>query len=238
MSTDTTTPLQDARDRIDEIDRRFVELLAERYDVVDDICEMKEETGETVKDHDREAQLLDHVSTIAEENGLSPELVRRLYGEILDHSVARQRERRNEDAPDTGAASTHNGTAHNGTDASSAAQNGRSTNGRATPPPASTEPSNAVASANAGASVFMTALTVGLAEMDVNSSSTLHKMITMTEGRCPSARSVPVSPAEGPPQGRTAHRKTHALKHRIHKSRQFCDLRRAHTDRGLVGARN
>ena len=142
MSTDTTTPLQDARDRIDEIDRRFVELLAERYDVVDEICEMKEETGETVKDHDREAQLLDHVSTIAEENGLSAELVRRLYGEILDHSVARQRERRDKEPSDPNEGHSQNGTAHNGTDVAaetaSMSSNGTTTNGQAPPAPAST----------------------------------------------------------------------------------------------------
>ncbi len=96
MPTTTTTPLQEARDRIDEIDRRLVELLAERYAVVDDICEMKEQDGSSVKDPDREAELLDHVAAIAEENGVSPELVRRLYEEILSHSVERQRERRQE----------------------------------------------------------------------------------------------------------------------------------------------
>lgn len=94
MPTTTTTPLQEARDRIDEIDRRLVELLAERYAVVDDICEMKEESGDSVKDSDREAELLDHVSAIADEHGVSPALVRRLYKEILSHSVERQRERR------------------------------------------------------------------------------------------------------------------------------------------------
>lgn len=137
-STDTTTPLREARARIDEIDRRLVELLAERYDVVDEICEKKEETGDTVKDRDREAQLLDHVSAIAEENGLSAKLVRRLYGEILDHSVARQRERRGEPPSDTEQARSHNGTSHNGTDVADAAPsstNGTasSSNGRADP---------------------------------------------------------------------------------------------------------
>ncbi|MFB6247380.1 MAG: bifunctional 3-deoxy-7-phosphoheptulonate synthase/chorismate mutase [Salinibacter sp.] len=93
-TTSTTTPLQEARDRIDDIDRRFVELLAERYAVVDDIFELKEEEGDTIKDHDREAELLDHVAAVAEEKGLSPDLVRRLFGEILSHSVERQQERR------------------------------------------------------------------------------------------------------------------------------------------------
>ncbi len=94
MSTTATTPLEEARDRIDEIDRRFVELLAERYAVVDDICEMKEKDGDLVKDPDREAELLAHVSRIAEDNDLSPALVRRLYDEILSHSVDRQHEQR------------------------------------------------------------------------------------------------------------------------------------------------
>lgn len=94
MSTTTTTPLEDARDRIDEIDRRFVELLAERYAVVDEICDMKAEDGDDVKDPTREAELLDHVASIAEENGLAPEFVRGLYQKILSHSVERQERRR------------------------------------------------------------------------------------------------------------------------------------------------
>lgn len=140
MSTTTMTSIEDARDRIDDIDQRFVELLAERYAVVDKICRMKESTGETVKDHDREAQLLDHVSTIAEENDLAPELVRRLYDEILSHSVARQRERRGEEAPDDEGADT---SVHHGTDvaaeaplATNGATNG-TTNGHAAPSPTS-----------------------------------------------------------------------------------------------------
>lgn len=129
MSTTTTTPLEDARDRIDEIDRRFVELLAKRYAVVDELCELKAENGDTVKDSDREAELLDHVSTIAQENGITPELVRRLYDEILSHSVKRQREQR-ADVP-------------NDSSSGSATKEGKvpspgSTNGRAVPSPAST----------------------------------------------------------------------------------------------------
>lgn len=110
MPTTTTTPLQEARNRIDEIDRRFVELLAERYEVVDEICEMKEQDNDSVKDPDREAELLDHVSAIAEEHGVSPELVQRLYEEILSHSVERQRERRQkEQADDNQPAPSRNG---------------------------------------------------------------------------------------------------------------------------------
>lgn len=114
MSTTTSSPIEEARDRIDKIDRRFVELLAERYAVVDEICEMKAEDGDNVKDPDREAELLDHVAAIAEENDLSPQLVRRLYEKILSHSVRRQREQREHSeaekrmpSPSNGAASSN-----------------------------------------------------------------------------------------------------------------------------------
>jgi 3-deoxy-7-phosphoheptulonate synthase len=129
-TTSTTTPLQEARDRIDDIDRRFVELLAERYAVVDDICKLKEEEGNTIKDHDREAELLDHVAAVAEKEGLSPDLVRRLFGEILSHSVERQQERREEEPDDAGPSADD--TEPTPPDAPA------STNGHARPAPAST----------------------------------------------------------------------------------------------------
>lgn len=116
MSTTTTTSLDEARDRIDEIDRRFVELLAERYAVVDDICELKAEDGDNVKDPDREAELLDHVASIAEENDLSPDLVRRLYEKILSHSVRRQRKQRSAAAGEEEASVSANGVSTNGRD--------------------------------------------------------------------------------------------------------------------------
>ena len=96
MSTPPTT-LEEARDRIDDIDHRIVELLAERYAVVDDLCEMKAENGDTVKDEDREQELLDHVASIADAHDLSPALAQRLYEKILAHSVERQRQQRAED---------------------------------------------------------------------------------------------------------------------------------------------
>lgn len=132
MPTTTTTSIDDARDRIDEIDRRLIELLAERYAVVDDLCELKAENGDTVKDSDREEELLDHVSSVAEAHDLSSDLARRLYDEILAHSVRRQRRRR-EDQDDAEPASTS--TAPTDT----LPKNGTvSSNGRVPPSPSST----------------------------------------------------------------------------------------------------
>jgi len=90
----STPSLRDARDSIDEIDRRVVELLAERYALVDELCTTKAENGDSVRDPDREQALLDRVTTLAEEHGLAPEVARHIYEEVLAQSVERQRRRR------------------------------------------------------------------------------------------------------------------------------------------------
>jgi len=86
--------LHDARNNIDEIDRRVVELLAKRYALVDRVCTRKAENGREVRDPAREAELLDHVATVAEEHGLSPRVAQHIYKEVLDQSVRRQRRQR------------------------------------------------------------------------------------------------------------------------------------------------
>lgn len=97
MSTTTPSTLDEARARIDEIDRRVVELIAERYAVVDELCAMKAQNGDTVKDEDREQELLDRVASIAEKHDLSPDLAQLLYEKILAHSVQRQRRQRDDE---------------------------------------------------------------------------------------------------------------------------------------------
>ena len=94
MPTTTTTTVQDARARIDEINERVVALLAERQAIVDELCEIKADAGQSIRDPEREAELLDHVRSVAEEEGLPPDLAQTLFESILDHSVQRQRRQR------------------------------------------------------------------------------------------------------------------------------------------------
>jgi len=95
MATSTNpTTVQEARARIDEINERVVELLAERQDIVDDLCAFKADAGRTVRDPEREAELLAHVRAVADEAGLPPDLAETLFEEILAHSVQRQRRQR------------------------------------------------------------------------------------------------------------------------------------------------
>ena len=97
MAPSETTTLQDARARIDEINERIVELLAERQAVVDELCALKADADRTVRDPEREAELLAHVRSVAEDRGLPPDLAETLFETILKHSVQRQRRRRTDE---------------------------------------------------------------------------------------------------------------------------------------------
>ncbi len=106
MASSTPPSLQDARARIDEINERVVELLAERQAVVDELCDVKADTGQTIQDPEREAELLAHVRSVAEEEGLPPDLAETLFEAILKHSVQRQRRKRAGGAASNGRAAS------------------------------------------------------------------------------------------------------------------------------------
>lgn len=90
--------LQHARKRIDEIDRRLLEVLAQRQDLIDEIAALKSDADQPVRDADREQDMMERLQRWAEEAGLSPSLVTTLFDHILDHSVRRQHRLRREDA--------------------------------------------------------------------------------------------------------------------------------------------
>ncbi|WP_232797981.1 chorismate mutase [Salinibacter altiplanensis] len=94
----TPTTVDEARVRIDAINERVVELLAERQSIVDELCALKADTGTAVRDPEREAELLADVRAAADEAGLPPDLAEALFEEILAHSVARQRRQRTDTA--------------------------------------------------------------------------------------------------------------------------------------------
>ena len=102
MASSTTTSLQEARARIDTINERVVDLLAERQAIVDELCALKSNSGHSVRDPEREAELLAHVRSVAKDKGLSPDLAERLFEEILEHSVQRQRRQRKGEDTDSG----------------------------------------------------------------------------------------------------------------------------------------
>ncbi|MBG83019.1 MAG: bifunctional chorismate mutase/prephenate dehydrogenase [Phycisphaerae bacterium] len=78
------------RERIDELDRRFVELLAERNELVAQVADVKRRSGFPIRDSSREGQMLEDRRTLGVKDGIRPEVVESLFRVILWASRDRQ----------------------------------------------------------------------------------------------------------------------------------------------------
>ena len=85
--SDKTTPsLAELRARLDAVDRRIIELLAERMSVVTEVARFKRSERVEIRDYDRERQVLDARRALAHELGLDPAPVEAIYRQILNAS--------------------------------------------------------------------------------------------------------------------------------------------------------
>jgi chorismate mutase len=72
------------RDRLDALDRRLVELLAERGRVIDEVIAYKRAAGVAAVDPDRERRMLDAVADEAVRADLDPRVARTVLRAVLD----------------------------------------------------------------------------------------------------------------------------------------------------------
>jgi chorismate mutase len=94
--------LEDWRRRIDEIDRRLVELLNERSSCVLEIGRLKKTDGMALYQPEREREVLDAAER-ANHGPLSEAAIRRLFERILDEARSVERTAMHDDAgPDHG----------------------------------------------------------------------------------------------------------------------------------------
>ena len=82
--------VEDWRRKIDEIDRRLVQLLNERSSCVVEIGRIKQTTGDALYQPDREKQVLDGV-VCANPGPLPDAAIRRLFERILDEARSVER---------------------------------------------------------------------------------------------------------------------------------------------------
>lgn len=95
------TDLRALRDDLDAIDQTIVQALARRARIVTAVAQRKvDDDAALIRDDRREAELLGHVGTLAASAGLDATYVRRLYRQILDHSVRVQELRVSDAEPD------------------------------------------------------------------------------------------------------------------------------------------
>jgi chorismate mutase/prephenate dehydratase len=78
------------RTHLGDLDQRIVELIAQRFRVVDDVAREKAASDAAIRDSDREREVLAAVEHIARIEGAPVNLVRRIYRDLLAESVSRQ----------------------------------------------------------------------------------------------------------------------------------------------------
>jgi len=86
----TGEPLGELRARIDELDRKTIGLLAERFRLVAELGRVKRGAGLSIEDARREARLRELHAELARSEGLPPELVERLFAIVIASSKEAQ----------------------------------------------------------------------------------------------------------------------------------------------------
>jgi chorismate mutase/prephenate dehydratase len=82
--------LDDIRKEINAVDERILEALSARRKLVDKVLEVKDGTGEPIRDALREEQLLADLISKGRGRGLDAHLVTRIFHEIIDDSIRSQ----------------------------------------------------------------------------------------------------------------------------------------------------
>jgi len=84
--------LSDARRALDRVDRKLVELLRQRLDVVAGIARIKAEGLVFLRDHDRESELLERIEGWARELDIDQFRVQEIFREVIAMSLKAQEE--------------------------------------------------------------------------------------------------------------------------------------------------
>ena len=92
MTEESIPPqLLEVREKIDEVDRQLVLLLAERFFLTRQVGQLKAESNLNAVDPGRETQKLAVIRALCQEHGLNPELVARLFAQIMAEVVQNHR---------------------------------------------------------------------------------------------------------------------------------------------------
>jgi chorismate mutase/prephenate dehydratase len=82
--------LEQLRGRLDAIDDKIVETVAERQQVIEELARWKTQSGAPLRDLAREQSQLERLSELGRKHGVSAYHVRRLFRELLDYSLRLQ----------------------------------------------------------------------------------------------------------------------------------------------------
>jgi chorismate mutase/prephenate dehydratase len=75
--------LKELRTKIDALDAQVVKLLAERFRLAQEIGRLKKDTGQPVTNTTRETRVMQHIAQLAEQEGLDPLVLQKIYHEVI-----------------------------------------------------------------------------------------------------------------------------------------------------------
>src|SRR2546423_8414116 len=91
MGKDSGSPqLKELRQKLDQVDEEIVRLIARRLETVGLIGKEKAERTAGLRDQERERAVLARVEAVAQSLGVSGPLARKIFSEIITHSLSRQ----------------------------------------------------------------------------------------------------------------------------------------------------
>ena len=88
--TPETPTLEDLRQRLDDIDRQLIALVAERKAVSEEVARVKRVTGRPTRDYEREREVILGVRAAAGERGVSADLAEQLLRLLIRSSLTTQ----------------------------------------------------------------------------------------------------------------------------------------------------
>jgi len=89
MTPDSMT-LEDLRQRVNDLDRQLLALVAERKAVSEEVARVKRATGKPTRDYEREREVIMGVRATAAERGVSPQLAEQLLRLLIRSSLTTQ----------------------------------------------------------------------------------------------------------------------------------------------------
>lgn len=89
MPRDNLT-LEELRQRLTDLDRQLITLVAERKHLSEEVARVKRATGRPTRDYERERDVIMGVRTVAEERGVSPALAESLLRLLIRSSLTTQ----------------------------------------------------------------------------------------------------------------------------------------------------
>jgi 4-amino-4-deoxychorismate mutase len=84
--------LKPYRARINALDEQIIELLRQRYDVIEEVGHLKAREGIASVLQDRVDEVRERAAAMAAAHGLDEEFIRHLYAQLIEHSCNREEE--------------------------------------------------------------------------------------------------------------------------------------------------